>query len=128
MVNGRWVYQKPGEDRFLEYGDKYWLGNSGVGRKSGHLHHHGGSVCPEHIQGDWEVSRQDEDDGTWSWQADEDLKVECVEEKEKDVRDHADHLVGVPGKHPHQPYALPLISRGDLKTIQCYHMNIILIF
>ena len=113
MVNGRWVYQKPGEDRFLEYGDKYWLGNSGVGRKSGHLHHHGGSVCPEHIQGDWEVSRQDEDDGTWSWQEDEDLKVECV--REKDVREeHADHSVGHSGKHSHPPYSLPLISRGDI--------------
>ena len=93
MVNGRWVYQKPGEDRFLEYGDKYWLGNSGVGRKSGHLHHHGGSVCPEHIQGDWEISHQDEDDGTWSWQIDEDLTVECVTEEKKDVREKTKQLL-----------------------------------
>ena len=57
MVNGRWVYQKTGEDRYLEYGDKYWLGSSGVGKKSGHLHHHGGSVCPENANGVWQISR-----------------------------------------------------------------------
>jgi len=102
MVNGRWVYQKTGEDRYLEYGDKYWLGSSGVGKKSGHLHHHGGSVCPENANGVWQISRQEED-GAWSWQDDPQLKVECVHDR-LDGRAR-------PGNGP--PLALPLIQSAS---------------
>ena len=41
MINGRWVYQKPGEDRYLEYGNKYWIASTGVGKTSGHIHNSG---------------------------------------------------------------------------------------
>ena len=40
-INGRWVYQKPGEDRYLEYGNKYWIASTGVGKTSGHIHNSG---------------------------------------------------------------------------------------
>ena len=79
--NGRWVYQKKWEDRFLEYGNKYWLANTGVGKKSGHMHHDGGSVCPEFIRGEWQISSQDEK-GRWSWTTDVELKVTCLDESQ----------------------------------------------
>ena len=41
LINGRWVYQKPGEDRYLEYGNKYWIASTGVGKTSGHIHNSG---------------------------------------------------------------------------------------
>ena len=34
-------------DRYLEYGDKYWIGSTGVGKSSGHLHHQ----VPGHTRG-----------------------------------------------------------------------------
>ena len=85
-------------DRYLEYGDKYWIGSTGVGKSSGHLHHQvthrdgdtcdtcatclmqGGSTCPEHVAtGGWEIARRDEA-GSWSWRSDPRLLVTCVEE------------------------------------------------
>ena len=77
MNNGRYVYQKKNHDRFLEYGVGYWLVSSGVGRSSGHIHHHWGSVCPEHIVDEWQISDKDED-GNWVWKDDPKLKIECV--------------------------------------------------
>ena len=80
MKGGRWVYQKKWEDRYLEYGDKYWLGNTGVGKSSGHIHHDGGSVCPEDIKGEWQISSKDSE-GHWSWHNDLELVVTCVTEE-----------------------------------------------
>ena len=82
--NGRWVYQKKWEDRFLEYGNKYWLANTGVGKKSGHMHHDGGSVCPEFITGEWQISSQDEK-GRWSWTTDVELKVSCLADSQTET-------------------------------------------
>jgi len=77
IVNGRYAYQMAGEDRFLEYGTRYWLASTGVGKTSGHIHHHGGSVCPEHIKGEWQISSKDEA-GDWVWTDDLELKVSCA--------------------------------------------------
>ena len=95
--NGRWVYQKKWEDRFLEYGNKYWLANTGVGKKSGHLHHDGGSVCPESITGEWQISSQDEK-GRWSWTTDVELKVSCLTESQTEK----------------PPYTLPVFAQSQL--------------
>ena len=84
MQNGRWVYQKKWEDRFLEYGNKYWLANTGVGKKSGHMHHDGGSICPESITGEWQISSQDEK-GRWSWTTDVELKVSCLKKSQTET-------------------------------------------
>ena len=101
MINGRWVYQKPGEDRYLEYGNKYWIASTGVGKTSGHLHNAGGSVCPEHLgPGDWEISREVED--KWTWVSDPDLEVICVPENSEDHDDD----VGHEESHRHPSYGL----------------------
>jgi hypothetical protein len=76
---GRYLYQKPGEDRFLEYGDRYWLVSTGVGKTSGHLNHVGGSVCPEHLDVGWKISTLDEQ-GSWDWTEDAGLRVDCLPE------------------------------------------------
>jgi len=77
--NGRYLYQQKDEDRFLEYGDRYWIVSSGVGKSSGHLNHLGGSVCPEHISDGWQISQQDSS-GNWGWMADPGVLVSCLEE------------------------------------------------
>ena len=82
MNNGRWVYQKKWEDRYLEYGDRYWLASNGVGKTSGHIHHDGGSICPEQIKEEWQVSTKDKE-GDWTWATDQQLVVTCSEEAEE---------------------------------------------
>jgi len=77
MINGRYVYQKNNHDRFLEYGDRYWLVSTGVGKGSGHIHHPGGSVCPEHIKSEWQIADKDDDDN-WLWKDDPELEITCV--------------------------------------------------
>jgi len=79
MKGGRWVYQKMWEDRYLEYGDRYWLGSTGVGKTSGHIHHNGGSICPESITGEWQISTKSSE-GDWSWKTDLGLLVTCITE------------------------------------------------
>jgi len=80
MVNGRYVYQKDNHDRFLEYGEKYWLVSTGVGKGSGHIHHPGGSVCPEHIKNEWQIAHKNEDD-EWAWKDDPKLEITCIKQK-----------------------------------------------
>lgn len=77
--HGRYLYQKDGEDRFLEYGDRYWIVSTGVGKTSGHLNHLGGSVCPESIKSGWQISTQDPQ-GNWGWMADPGVRLSCVAE------------------------------------------------
>ena len=84
MINGRYIYQKENLDRFLEYGEKYWIVNTGVGKGSGHIHHPGGSVCPEHIKSEWQIANKDEDDD-WFWKDDPKLEITCVKQR-KDMR------------------------------------------
>ena len=105
MYNGRWVYQKHGADRYLEYGNKYWLGNTGVGKVSGHLHHQGGSVCPEDIAaGGWSISFKTPTQ-SWEWREDPQLKVVCVETKDHEV---PQHIKKFPTQSGHGPKALPI--------------------
>ena len=93
MNNGRYVYQKKNEDRFLEYGEKYWLLSTGIGKRSGHIHHHGGSVCPEHIEKEWQISDKNKD-GRMGWKDDPDLKIMCVEPLKDSRLKHASHNDG----------------------------------
>eukprot|EP00092_Neocalanus_flemingeri_P004424 GFUD01004759.1.p1 GENE.GFUD01004759.1~~GFUD01004759.1.p1 ORF type:complete len:337 (+),score=61.88 GFUD01004759.1:200-1210(+) len=79
MNNGPYIYQKKNHDKFLEYRDRYWLASSGVGRTSGHIHHPRGSVCPEHIEKEWQISDKNED-GQWVWKEDPELKITCVKQ------------------------------------------------
>merc|ERR1719435_207887 len=47
MYNGRYMYQMEGHvDRFLEYGDKYWLSNTGVGTWTGSSSTGTSTGCP----------------------------------------------------------------------------------
>jgi hypothetical protein len=80
MINGRYVYQKENLDRFLEYGERYWLVSTGVGLFSGHIHHPGGNVCPEHIKNEWQIADKDEKDN-WFWKDDPELEITCVKQK-----------------------------------------------
>jgi len=93
MINGRYVYQKENLDRFLEYGDRYWLVSTGVGKASGHIHHHGGSVCPEHIEKEWQISDKDEDGG-WVWRDDTKLKISCIKAHHDNRPIHHNHNGG----------------------------------
>ena len=83
MNNGRYVYQQKNLDRFLEYGDRYWLVSTGIGMYSGHIHHPGGSVCPEHIKNEWQIAEQRKN-GQWTWKSDPELKITCVK-KSNDI-------------------------------------------
>jgi len=96
MINGRYVYQKNNQDRFLEYGEKYWLVSTGVGKGSGHIHHPGGSVCPEHIKNEWQIAHKD-DNGEWGWKDDPKLEITCIKQKpEMKTKQHAEahHAAG----------------------------------
>ena len=64
--NGRYIYQMEGQDRFLEYGDRYWLVTAGVGRTTGRIHHTVSSVCPQHIRSGWRIASRD-GEGEWKW-------------------------------------------------------------
>ena len=114
MYNGRWVYQKVGADRYLEYGNKYWLGTTGVGKVSGHLHHKGGSICPEEIlPGSWSISFRQED-GEWVWQEDPLLRVECLGEGREEEFQHQSNIG--PGHRQHSgnvPEPLPVHEPAD---------------
>ena len=63
VANGRYVYQREGRDRYLEYtaaGD--WMVTESVGGDTGHVSHLGGSVCPEHAAQSWDTHAAD----TWT--------------------------------------------------------------
>jgi len=111
MVNGRYIYQKENHDRFLEYGYKHWLVSTGVGKSRGHIHHTGGSVCPEHIEKEWEISDKDKN-GAWFWKDDPELKITCVkkknDKKDKDVSED----MGTKAK--------PLIQRDIIENESSY--------
>eukprot|EP00092_Neocalanus_flemingeri_P022407 GFUD01024300.1.p1 GENE.GFUD01024300.1~~GFUD01024300.1.p1 ORF type:complete len:344 (+),score=84.11 GFUD01024300.1:87-1118(+) len=77
IINGRFVYQKENLDSFLEYGGKHWTVSYGVGQNTGHIIHQGGSVCPEHIEKEWQISYTNAD-GDWEWKDDPFLKITCV--------------------------------------------------
>ena len=81
MSNGRYLYQKPGMDRYLEYlpsGD--WLVSDRVGQDEGFISHIGGSVCAEDAGNKWEVSVWKEDTKEYQWEYDTLLTVECKKE------------------------------------------------
>ena len=129
-------------DRYLEYGDKYWIGSTGVGKSSGHLHHQvthgdgdtcatccdvmqGGSTCPEHVAtGGWEIARRDEA-GSWSWVSDPRLQVTCVEEAGDggDGGDVPDTVRGHPGHPPPYmlPYRQPRPGENNIKMVTIFY-------
>ena len=88
MSNGRYLYQKPGMDRYLEYlptGD--WLVSDMVGSDQGFISHVGGSICAEDTENKWEVSVWDKKTEEWHWAYDTLLEVKCSEQthtKEKE--------------------------------------------
>jgi len=107
MLNGRYVYQKDNLDRFLEYGERYWLVNTGVGKGSGHIHHAGGSVCPEHIKNEWQIADKSEDD-SWVWKDDTKLEITCVNKRKEINPKHSSHTLG--------PVAQPFVQIDSVDT------------
>jgi len=79
--NGRYLYQMPGKDRFLEYEDDGtdWLITNEHGSDRGFIYHNGGSICPEHTSSKWKIFDSDLDD----WNLDPELSVECVMNKSR---------------------------------------------
>ena len=81
MINGRYLYQAPGKDRYLEYiSSNYWIIGDGVGKSTGYISHDGGSVCPEYAVNSWEVSVWYEDTKRYGWEDDTLFTVECKQE------------------------------------------------
>jgi len=81
-ANGRYLYQAPGMDRYLEYissGD--WLVSDRVGQDEGFISHVGGSVCAEDAGNKWEVSVWKEDTKEYEWAYDTLLTVDCKKEE-----------------------------------------------
>ena len=74
-----------------------------MGKTSGHIHQDGGSICPESIKGEWQISTKSKD-GDWSWKTDLGLEVTCLETKSEDGSEQSSHHP--PGKlsHMFQPF------------------------
>ena len=81
MSNGRYLYQSPGKDKYLEYNSKNqdWLVTGMVGSTWGYIYHNGGSVCVEDASNKWKVGVL----GREGWASDTNLIVECTEREEK---------------------------------------------
>ena len=77
--HGRYLYQRPGRDRYLLYLDTGdWMVTDKVGHDHGYLSHTGGSVCPEETNNNWEISIYHQHTDTFTWARDNKLRVECV--------------------------------------------------
>eukprot|EP00090_Calanus_glacialis_P031958 TRINITY_DN53035_c0_g1_i1.p1 TRINITY_DN53035_c0_g1~~TRINITY_DN53035_c0_g1_i1.p1 ORF type:complete len:309 (-),score=62.31 TRINITY_DN53035_c0_g1_i1:26-952(-) len=81
--NGRYLYQRRGMDRYLEYhNNNQWMITTGVGKAPGYFNHEGGTVCAEHAKEKWKFGSFD-DDNKWVWTSDAQLEITCMENIEK---------------------------------------------
>jgi len=96
VMNGRYLYQKRGMDRYLEYHkNNQWIITTGVGKAPGYFHHQGGTVCVENAKDKWMFGSLNEDN-KWVWTSDSQLDITCMEVKETvaSVREKDDQHVG----------------------------------
>jgi len=81
MLNGRYLYQKKGFDRYLEYHkNNHWMITTGVGKAPGYFNHQGGTVCAENAKEKWKFGSLG-DDNKWVWTSDAQLGITCVHVK-----------------------------------------------
>jgi len=92
-LDGRYIYQMDGKDRFLEYWGAHWLVRTGEGSQNhgGIIRDDQGSVCPEQIIGGW---KSDSGDGI-SWKDEPGITITCEGGLENSGSDSTPIILGI---------------------------------